>query len=302
MASIIHYFGIYKKFKLFTRDADKYMATENALLTILVEKTNNDTLVLPTLPAIALKVRRAADDPNINLNAMADVIGQDPSLSARMIKISNSSYLGRSVKVTSTQQAVTRIGLVQIKNIATALAMEQLFVSKNTIVKQYMEKAWNDTIDVVAYSLAALATHVKLTKNRQLSLDSLMLAALMHNIGVLPILTEAERHAEVFANPTFLEVAIDKLSGEIGAGIMQKWGFEPEFVNVAQNWKDLSVQSNEINYLDFVRLGAALSGKLERHKEQIFNQAVEKGIVDNLSEFLTDEFDELRANAKQIFQ
>lgn len=278
------------------------MATENALLTILVEKTNNDTLVLPTLPAIALKVRRAADDPNINLNAMADVIGQDPSLSARMIKISNSSYLGRSVKVTSTQQAVTRIGLVQIKNIATALAMEQLFVSKNTIVKQYMEKAWNDTIDVVAYSLAALATHVKLTKNRQLSLDSLMLAALMHNIGVLPILTEAERHAEVFANPTFLEVAIDKLSGEIGAGIMQKWGFEPEFVNVAQNWKDLSVQSNEINYLDFVRLGAALSGKLERHKEQIFNQAVEKGIVDNLSEFLTDEFDELRANAKQIFQ
>lgn len=278
------------------------MATENALLTILVEKTNNDTLVLPTLPAIALKVRRAADDPNINLNAMADVIGQDPSLSARMIKISNSSYLGRSVKVTSTQQAVTRIGLVQIKNIATALAMEQLFVSKNTIVKQYMEKAWNDTIDVVAYSLAALATHVKLTKNRQLSLDSLMLAALMHNIGVLPILTEAERHAEVFANPTFLEVAIDKLSSEIGAGIMQKWGFEPEFVNVAQNWKDISVQSNAINYLDFVRLGAALSGKLESHKEQIFNNAVEKGIVDNLSEFLTDEFDELRANAKQIFQ
>ena len=87
-----------------------------------------------------------------------------------------------------------------------------------------MEKIWTDTIDVVAYALAALNTHVKLTKNRQLSLDSLMLASLMHNIGVLPILTEAERHAEVFANPTFLDVAIDKLSGEIGAGIMIKWG------------------------------------------------------------------------------
>ena len=107
------------------------MATENALLTILVEKINNDTLVLPTLPAIALKVRRAADDPDINLNAMADVISQDPSLSARMIKISNSAYLGSTVKVTSAQQAVTRIGLRQIKNISTALAMEQLFVSKN---------------------------------------------------------------------------------------------------------------------------------------------------------------------------
>ena len=116
------------------------MAAENALLTILIEKINNDTLVLPTLPAVALKVRRAADNPDINLSAMADVISQDPSLSARMVKISNSVYLGRSVKVTSIQQAVTRIGLRQIKNIATALAMEQLFVSKNETVKAYMSR------------------------------------------------------------------------------------------------------------------------------------------------------------------
>jgi len=40
------------------------MSTQNALSTILVEKINNDTLVLPTLPAIALKVRKAADDPD----------------------------------------------------------------------------------------------------------------------------------------------------------------------------------------------------------------------------------------------
>ena len=154
------------------------MATENALLTILVEKINNDTLVLPTLPAIALKVRRAADDPDINLNAMADVISQDPSLSARMIKISNSAYLGREVKVTSAQQAVTRIGLRQIKNISTALAMEQLFVSKNTIVKEYMTRIWAETIEIVANSLAALQVHTKETKNRALNIDSMMLAAL----------------------------------------------------------------------------------------------------------------------------
>lgn len=277
------------------------MATENALLTILVEKINNDTLVLPTLPAIALKVRRAADDPDINLNAMADVISHDPSLSARMIKISNSAYLGRSVKVTSAQQAVTRIGLRQIKNIATALAMEQLFVSKNEIVKQYMTRIWADTIEIVANSLAVLQVHIKQTKNRALTLESMMLAALVHNIGVLPILTEAERHADVFANPTFLDVAIEKMTGKIGASIMTEWGFEPEFVDVAKNWKDLSVKSELVSYLDLVRLGAALCGKFDSHKEEIFNAAIEKGIVDNISAFLTDEFDELRDGAKQIF-
>jgi HD-like signal output (HDOD) protein len=278
------------------------MAAENALLTILVEKINNDTLVLPTLPAIALKVRRAADDPDITLNAMADVISQDPSLSARMIKISNSAYLGRSVKVTSAQQAVTRIGLLHIKNISTALAMEQLFVSKNEIVKQYMTRIWADTIEIVANSLAALQVHTKQTKNRALNLDSMMLAALVHNIGVLPILTEAERHADVFANPTFLDVAIDKMAGKIGASIMTAWGFEPEFVYVAHNWKNLSVISDDVSYLDMVRLGAALCGKFESHKKEVFDTAIEKGVVDDLSLLLSDDFDELCNSAKQIFQ
>jgi HD-like signal output (HDOD) protein len=277
------------------------MAAENALLTILVEKINNDTLVLPTLPAIALKVRKAADDPNINLNAMAEVVVQDPSLSARMIKISNSAYLGRSIKVTSTQQAITRIGLRQMKNIATALAMEQLFVSKNEIVKEYMSQIWTDTIEIVANSLAVLQVHTKQTKNRALTMESMMLAALVHNIGVLPILTEAERHADVFANPTFLNVAITKMTGTLGASIMKEWGFEPDFVNVAQNWKDLSVTSDTVSYLDLARIGAALCGKFDSHKEEIFNAAVEKGIVDDLSSLLSDEFDELRDSAKQIF-
>ncbi|MGJ8682129.1 HDOD domain-containing protein [Paraglaciecola sp.] len=277
------------------------MATENALLTILVDKINNDTLVLPTLPAIAIKVRRTADDPDINLNAMADVIAQDPSLSARMIKISNSAYLGRAVKVTSTQQAVTRIGLRQIKNISTALAMEQLFVSKNDVVKSYMDKVWTDTIEVVACSMAALQIHVKQTKNRVLNLESMMLAALTHNIGILPVLTEAERHSEVFANSTFLEVAIEKLSGKIGAKITKDWGFEPEFIEVSSHFNDMSVQSENISYLDFVRLGAALCGRLDSHKDEVFENAVQKGIVSDLADLLSDDFITLRDSAKQLF-
>jgi HD-like signal output (HDOD) protein len=278
------------------------MATENALLTILVEKINNDTLVLPTLPAIALKVRTAADDPNINLNTMAEVVSQDPSLSARMIKISNSAYLGRSVKVISTQQAITRIGLRQMKNIVTALAMEQLFVSKNNVVKQYMSQIWSDTIEIVANSLAVMQIYVKETKKRTLNLESIMLAALVHNIGALPILTESERHANVFANPNFLDLSIEKMSGKLGASILTEWGFEPEFVNVAYNWKSFSVSSEAVSYLDIVRLGAALCGKFESHKDQIFNEAVEKGIISDMSELQDDEFCELRESAKQMFQ
>ncbi|AUC87327.1 histidine kinase [Alteromonas sp. MB-3u-76] len=277
------------------------MSTQNALSTILVEKINNDTLVLPTLPAIALKVRKAADNPDINLNAMADVVGQDPSLGARMIKIANSAYMGRSVKVTSINQAVTRIGLRQIKNISTALAMEQLFVSKNDIVTRYLQKEWASTVNIVANSMAVLQLYIARTKKREMSIDTMTLAALVHNIGVLPVLTEAERHPEVFANPSFLDVAIDKLSGRIGASIMKEWEFDEAFVNIAQYWKDLSFIPENVGYIDFVRVGAALSGAIDSQKDAIMNLAVQRNIVEDISILHSDEFNDLASAAKQIF-
>ena len=277
------------------------MSTQNALLTILTEKINNDSLILPTLPAIALKVRKAADDPEINLNAMADVIAQDPSLSARMIKISNSAFMGRTVKVSSVGQAVTRIGLRQIKNIATALAMEQLFVSKNELVAEYLKREWEKTVEIVANSMAALQCYVARTKKRELALDAATLAALISKIGVLPILTEAERHAEVFANPTFLEDAIDKLSGPIGEKIMKAWGFADEFTVVAASWKDLSVLPESLTYLDFVRVGAAVSGQMGGQKDAVLNLAIQRGVIAEVSELDGNEFKEMRDNAKVIF-
>lgn len=276
------------------------MSTQNALLTILIEKINNDTLVLPTLPAIALKVRKSADDPNINLNGMADVVGQDPSLSARMIKISNSAYLGRTIKVTSTTQAVTRIGLFQVKNIATALAMEQLFVSKNEIVKKYMGRMWTDTIDIVSNSMAALLTYQAATGKKNLSLDTITLSALVANIGALPVLTEAERHDSVFANPTFLEVAIEKLSGRIGGSIMREWKFSDIFIQCAEHWRNLDFSEPEISYIDFVRIGAALANKAD-NGDEILTLAMEKGIFTDIEQYQTPEFAEMRDNAKAIF-
>ena len=276
------------------------MSTQNALLTILVEKINNDTLVLPTLPAIALKVRKSADDPNINLNGMADVVGQDPSLSARMIKISNSAYLGRTVKVTSTTQAVTRIGLNQVKNIATALAMEQLFVSKNDIVKKYMARMWTDTIDIVANAMAAMLTYQAASGKKGLSLDTMTLSALVANIGALPVLTEAERHDSVFANPTFLDVAIEKLSGRIGGSIMREWQFNDVFIQCAEHWRNIEFVEPSITYIDFVRIGAALSNQAD-NGDEILTIAQEKGIFSDVDVYQSPEFSQMRDNAKSIF-
>ncbi|WP_338363956.1 HDOD domain-containing protein [uncultured Pseudoalteromonas sp.] len=278
------------------------MSTENALLTILVDRINNDTLVLPTLPEVAIKVRQAADNPDVNLMQMSDVIAQDPALSARMIKVANSAIMGRAVKVSNLQQAVTRIGLRQIKNIATAMAMEQLFVSNNELIKGYMSKAWQKTLNVAGHSITLMAFYLENNKHTSLNSDSITLASLVYNIGVLPILTEAERHPEVFANPSFLAHAIQKLSGKIGGSIMGAWEFPPEFVSVAKYWADPSYRPEEVNYIDFIRIGAILEGTLQVSDKAAALQAyIDKGVIPSMQLFSSEEYNDMLENVKDTF-
>ncbi|ASM49052.1 hypothetical protein PESP_a0865 [Pseudoalteromonas espejiana DSM 9414] len=278
------------------------MSTENALLTILVDRINNDTLVLPTLPEVAIKVRQAADNPDVNLMQMSDVIAQDPALSARMIKVANSAIMGRAVKVSNLQQAVTRIGLRQIKNIATAMAMEQLFVSNNELIKGYMSKAWQKTLNVAGHSITLMAFYLQNNKRTSLNSDSITLASLVYNIGVLPILTEAERHPEVFANPSFLAHAIQKLSGKIGGSIMGAWEFPEEFVSVAKYWADPTYRPEEVSYVDFIRIGAILEGTLQvSDKSAALQTYIDKGVISSMQLFSSDEYNEMLEDVKDMF-
>jgi len=278
------------------------MSTENALLTILVDRINNDTLVLPTLPEVAIKVRQSADNPDVNLMKMSDVISQDPALSARMIKVANSAIMGRSVKVSNLQQAVTRIGLRQIKNIATAMAMEQLFVSNNELIKGYMDKAWQKTLTVASHSISLMEFYLKNNKHTSLNCDSITLAALVYNIGVLPILTEAERHPEVFANPSFLAHAIQTLSAKIGSSIMQAWDFPKEFVDVTLSWADSSYKPEKVSYVDFIRVGAILEGTLQVSDKSAALQAyIDKGVIPSMQLFTSDEYNEMLTDVKNMF-
>ncbi|ASD66189.1 HDOD domain-containing protein [Pseudoalteromonas piscicida] len=278
------------------------MSTENALLTILTDRINNDTLVLPTLPEIAVRVRQAADDPEINLMQMADVISHDPALAARMIKVANSAFMGRTVKVNTLNQAVTRIGLRQIKNIATAMAMEQLFVSNNKLIKTYMDKAWQKTLKVACQAITTMDFYLRVNKHTSLNKDTITLASLVFNIGVLPILTEAERHPEVFANPSFLAHAIQKLGGKIGGAIMREWEFTDEFVEVAESWANPNYRPEHVCYVDFIRVGAIVEGILQvSDKSAALKQYEEKGVIREVNMFADDTYLHVLEDVKTMF-
>ncbi|WP_017445223.1 HDOD domain-containing protein [Gayadomonas joobiniege] len=279
------------------------MSAENALLTIVAEKIKNDSLVLPTLPELAIRIRNTAEQEDVNLHQLADVISQDPALATRMIKIANGALMGRAVRVTTLYQAVTRIGLRQIKNISVSLVMEQLFVSKNKLVQKKMQRNWNNTVHVTAAAMVVFKHYQNRTKNTDLNIDVLTLAGVIHNIGVLPIIKEAENHQEVFAEDRFLDHAIKMLSGRVGGSIMRAWDFGIEYTEVAERWSDDRFDRAEISYIDFIRVAALYNDLLDYpgDKMDAYADYLVKGVLPSVDFMESDQFKEEYTNTVSVF-
>ena len=116
----------------------------------LTDAIENDELVLPTLPEVALRVREAAEDPDISIPALSKVIGNDAALTARIIKVVNSPLLRTSREIDDLQMAVSRLGINYTCNLATGLAMEQMFQATTDIVDRKMREVWNKSTEVAA--------------------------------------------------------------------------------------------------------------------------------------------------------
>lgn len=267
----------------------------------LNQKIKNDTLILPTLPAIAFKVRDACDDPDVDAAQITRVISLDIALSARIIRVANSAHLNRGVKVKGVKEAVTRIGLRSIKNIATALAMEQLFVSNHESIQRRLASIWRDTITVASNSVAALSIAPPALK-RRFNNDALMLAALIYNIGSLPIIREFEEWQEICSDPSFLNKAIDALSSRVGVSVLESWDFDDQFVDVAKYHQSLKYNPDEINYVDWVRLGVAVSGFNKKNKDAVISLSISKGMIDNASLLHSKSFIQARESITTIFK
>ena len=74
----------------------------------LMQAIENDELVLPTLPEVALRVREAAEDPDVSIPTLAKVIGNDAALTARIIKVVNSPLLRTNREINDLQMAISR--------------------------------------------------------------------------------------------------------------------------------------------------------------------------------------------------
>ena len=213
----------------------------------------NDQLVLPTLPEVALRVREAAEDPNVSIPMLAKVIGNDTALTARIIKVVNSPLLRTSREIDDLQMAINRLGINYTANLATGLAMEQMFQATTDVVDRKMREVWNKSTEIAAIS------HVLCRNFTRLPADQATLAGLVHQIGVLPILTYAEEHNSLLSDSISLNHVIDRIHPMIGEKILRAWEFPETIALVPGHHLDFTRDSGSVDYVDIVQVATLQS-------------------------------------------
>lgn len=219
----------------------------------ILDAIEHDRLVLPTLPEVALQVREAAADENVDVKKLTNVIINDAALSARIIKVANSPLLRASQAIEDLGMAVMRLGIDYTANLATGLAMEQMFQATSDVVDSYMRDVWAKSTEVAGIS------HVLCRHYTKLRPDQATLAGLVHKIGVLPILTYAEDNRKLLKDIALLDQIIEEVHPIIGTKILQKWDFLEELQLVPEEHLHYDREVDAPDYADIVMVASLQS-------------------------------------------
>ncbi|MFJ9991212.1 HDOD domain-containing protein [Pseudomonas putida] len=219
----------------------------------LLAAIDNDDLVLPTLPEVALSIREAAEDSEISVAALSRVIGRDAALSARLIKVVNSPLLRALVEVTDLHTAITRLGVNYSCNLAIGLVIEQIFHARSPAVEHKLRDIWENSLEVagISYEICRRYTHLKP--------DQATLGGLVHQIGALPVLIYAEEHNELLSDPICLHYVIEQIQPVLGDKILSAWEFPEQLVNLPSQVQNLERETDKIDYIGIVQIARSLS-------------------------------------------
>lgn len=205
-------------------------------------------LKTPSFPDVALKMRKAIQE-DCETADIVKIVNLDPVISAKLIQVVNSPFYRTLNPTSNCLNAINRLGLKTTRNLVIAFSLKNLIKSENPLTKKLIEYSWLQSIKVssISYTLAQLT--------KKVDPDEALLAGLLHNIGVLPILTFADSLPEDIYQPADIDLCINEIHGQIGSIILEKWGFPDNLKQIplqSTNWRTNTTE--DLNLTDIVLL------------------------------------------------
>ncbi len=214
----------------------------------------------PSMSGIAAKVLKVLDDPNSSADQVEKLLKQDPSLTANLLKLTNSAYFGIPSKVGSVRHAVVLMGWKKVTKLVMAACVNAITDRQVPGYDLPPGVLWQHSV-AVSVAAEGLMRELKIAES-----DEIFTAALLHDLGKLILgsfvendLDEIEKMA---GRGIPFQMAEQEVLGtdhaEIGGLMLESWSFPPELVT-AVRWHHDPDSAPETNVMtDIVHVANVL--------------------------------------------
>jgi HD-like signal output (HDOD) protein len=207
-----------------------------AFIRSLASELSAGKVDLPSFPEIAVRVRRILSDPKSSVDQVVRVVGSEPALTARLLRIANSASLNRSGKpVNDLRTAINRIGHNMVRSASISFAMAQIRKSNKLVgLEDQLKQLWRESTQVAALSFVLARTCTRVNP------DEALLVGMMHGIGKLYVLTRAVSHPELFTSGGMIDQIVAEWHASIGKAILENWEFPESMAQAVGEQEELA--------------------------------------------------------------
>jgi putative nucleotidyltransferase with HDIG domain len=199
------------------------------LTDIILKRLESDNLLVPAMPAIAIQCMRLLEDTNQTFKMVGELVGKDPVLASRVLRLANSAAFPGKTPVATLEQAIPRMGTEGLKLALVHYSMYQAFSSRDARIQSAFRGIWEHSL---AVALIAKEMAGQLDSKGSVDAGVAYLGGLLHDVGkpvVAALLLEAEKLHSVnksavpWINHNVWRQVVDRSHRTIGVALSRRW-------------------------------------------------------------------------------
>ncbi len=132
---------------------------------------------IPTLPSVAGRLIEMALSDRASAQEIGDLVSKDPGLTARLLKVVNSSSYGLRNEVTSVSHAITIIGRQALRSLVLGISIFETVSTRDEESTAHREALWRHAV------AAAAAAQLIAQSVGKVNPEEAYIAGLTHDIG-----------------------------------------------------------------------------------------------------------------------
>jgi HD-like signal output (HDOD) protein len=225
------------------------------LVEALTLELAGEKIDLPSFPDVAVRVRKALTNDDVEIEDVVRVISAEPALAARLLQVANSAALNpNGRRLTDLRTAVSRIGFNMARSATIAFAMSQLRRAEAYKgLEAPLTELWQHSAHVAA------VCHVVAKRFTRINADTALLAGLLQGVGKLYLLTRTVRFPSLLTDPAAYQRIVADWHLRIAQAILRYWDMADEIIGAVAAAENPDREHEGVTDLaDVIAVSAAL--------------------------------------------